>query len=720
MKTTKKILEEKGNFSTFLEAVEICGYTRLVDGGGLVTIFAPDNDAFAKWLQEEYGTDDIKDVPVDKLSIIVGYHMIKFAYEPKDFLAFTMTSSDDSETVGDGSCYKYKTYARNPNTVYTDPLNGRKVNLFSREKYLPVFSTRLFENRAIPDPEDNYRRFFPDVNWKGMNDQLYAGEAAVLEAGIQSCNGYLYIVDKVLTPAPTVYEALIQDNGKEYSIIKGMFDRIRLYTYDATVTKNYSETGDSLFYFYHWSAPQKAAEIPEIASEWTYHDESGVVFDKALRFSNNCFFPKDEVLEPYLKEYFKEFGTYEADKFLDVIPKNAIYHFLMAHVYGLQDIVLPSELDMGPINGVNGEKFSVSSSDVDVKYCANGVFYGMNKVFEPAVFNYLTEPVFRNPDYTFYSRAFNMKNMYQQTVDPNNRFTLFIQSDEDLLREGYSSSESTTGNMSYSFRQSSGPMSEVAVSNFLMSQFVFGQIPSPGEVHMQRYFVSKDNKTYFYIKDNEFYDATDTPLLLIDEIETDNGIVYQLDRHLPARKGGYAESARKAEFAEFKKLMQAAGLANTNAGVAGSLTGLTDALVFFPTNEAVTAALAAGMIPEKAQVEAEGKVYVDELAKYLKYYFVSLQKNKLSNFLLPGLGPEGMTTEAYEGTYATLSDYVVESDIKYMTIAWDPENSTCLSLTDMGGNTITTVPERVELRTNAAAYAIETCFDYRTMFGTNE
>ena len=85
--------------------------------------------------------------------------------------------------------------------------------------------------------------------------------------------------------------------------------------------------------------------------------------------------------------------------------------------------------------GVNGEQFRVSSSELrSVTYCSNGVIYRMNKVFEPAVFTYLTAPLFRYPQFSFYARAFNTKNMYNQTVDPNNRFTLFIQNDQDLPR----------------------------------------------------------------------------------------------------------------------------------------------------------------------------------------------------------------------------------------------------------------------------------------------
>lgn len=101
--------------------------------------------------------------------------------------------------------------------------------------------------------------------------------------------------------------------------------------------------------------------------------------------------------------------------------------------------------------------------------------------------------------------------------------------------------------------------------------------------------------------------------------------------------------------------MITAGLGNNSGGL---VTPIADGLVFFPTNEAVIAAKAAGMIPEVVDGD------VTELRKYLQYYFVPLKKNKLNYYLLPGLGPEGATEEPYSGTYVTLSEYQNEVDAR--------------------------------------------------------
>lgn len=709
--STCRILESRGNFTSFIKALDRSGYRRLVDGGGLVTVFAPDDAAFGSYLQKKYGTTDVDQVPVEELTLLVGCHMIQFAYTTEDFLSFSMVSSDDGTDTGDGSCYKYKTYGRPAIEEYTDPLNRRKVKIFSREKYMPVFSTRMFAKRGISDAEGDYRLLFPDVNWQGADDRLYAGNAAVTESGIPTDNGYLYIVDKVMEPARTIYKELSDNSSSvDYSLCKGLFDRVSLYKYDAAVSKNYAgASGDSLFYFYHWKEPLRMSEIPEIASEWTYHDESGVVFDRGLRYANNCFLPQDDVLKEYLKNYFSEYGTQTQEDFLDLIPKNAIYHFLRAHVYGTRDLILPSELNMSPVVGVNGEHFNLSTSELkDVRYCSNGVIYGMDKIFEPAVFTRLTAPLFRYPQFSFYARAFNTKNMYQQTVDENNRFSLFIQNDQDLATAGYSSSEGSTTHGDYTFRSKSGNMNANAVSNLLMSQFVYGDLPALEETDARRYFVAKDEKTYFYVKDKALFDYSGKEVSVKATFDTDNGTVYQTDRVIPARAGAYSETGKLPEYQQFKSLMITAGLGNNSGGL---VTPIADGLVFFPTNEAILAAKSAGMIPEVVDGD------VTELRKYLQYYFVPLKKNKLNFYLLPGLGPEGATDEAYSGRYVTLSEYQNETDAKTMGIAWNPDVPESLTITDMAGNTIMTEPGVIYLRTNCATYSINTCFDYRTMYG---
>lgn len=705
-----KILEERGNYTLFLDAIGRSGYQRLVDGGGLITIFVPDDAAMKDYLSSTYGSADLDDVPVEDLKLLVAYHVIQFSYTPKDFRAFSSTAASSIENEGDGSCYKFKTYMKKAPYVHTDPISKRKVNVYSREKYMPVMSPRLFASKNVSDAEADYKRFFPEVDWDSSSpENLYVGNARVLEEGIASDNGYIYTVDKVLEPSPTIHEELNGTFGEEYSIIRRLFDRISCYTFDANVTKNYSSNGDSLYYFYHWTAPTRAGEIPEIASEWTYHDEAGTVFENGLRYSDVCFFPKDDVLEPFLKDYFKEWITEDTanpDDIVSVIPKNAIYHFLQAHVYGNRDIILPSELDKGPVIGTNGEKFNVPSAEVDVDFCSNGVIYGMDKVFEPGVFTHITEPLFRNPAYTFFSYAFNIKNLYQQTVDDNNKFTLFIQSDETLTSLNYNAYESSTGNGAYIFRPG-----ENAFTNLMLSQFVYGDVDFDNTEFL-RYYVAKNNSTYFCVKDGLLYDYTEAgdPINFKLVAETKNGNVYEIDKLFPARAGNFQAAIKDPRASEFAKLLMEAGIILDTYGYNTENGVLKTSMIFIPTNEAVLEAQANGWIPDPV-----GQPELFE--KYLRSYFVPLERNKVEHYLLPGLGPDGMLTDYYSRLCVTSSPYTNESDAISYTIFWDPADPKRMSLSNSRGTVLHTIEEGgIALKTNCAAYYLDSCFDYHEIF----
>lgn len=725
-----QILEERGNYGVFLHAVEKAGYRRLLDGGGLVTVFAPADDAFRPYLQEKYGTGDPAAIDTEELAITVSYHMIQFSYTRHDLLAFSIESTDDRPIDGDGSCYKYKTYAREAVEQFTDPYSHRQVSLFSREKYLPVFSSRIFANRDISDAEDDYRMLFPNVNWHGTDDELYAGEAYVSEGAIPTDNGYLYIVDKALAPMPTIYKALRQPDLSDYSQFRRLYERFNRFTYNQAISKNYAAPGDSLFLFYHYKNPQGAAELPEIASEWGYHDESGVVFDRALRYSTTLFTPKNQLLDTYLKDYFSEYGTQTSEDYQNLIPNNAVYHFLMAHAYGQRNLILPSELDQSPVLGSNGEHFDVSKSELtDVKMCTNGVVYGMEKVFVPATFTCLTKPLFKYPQFRFFALAFNTKNMYLQTTDRYNRFTLIILNDEDMATLGYTCSETAYDWGNYTFRSSSSNMNANAVSTIVMRHFFYGDIPDPRDntnPQTLRYYVAKDGNSYSFSIGGKFYNHEGSVREIKNVFETENGNVYQFDKLFTRNGNGIMDRlGTGGEYSTFRTMMNNAGLlSGTSIG-----SWMANSILFCPTNAAITAGISSGAVPTYTGTLSDEQKQT--LRDYVRYHFIPISKNKLPHYLLPGLGPNGRTNEAYEVSLATFVEALTDADLRYMTVGWDPNDAGRMKLTDAGNNVIYTKDigtatvtdnnyasaDLPAQRSNALIYKLESCFDHRTMYG---
>lgn len=200
-----ELMQERGNFSMFLEAVDRAGYKTVLNGRELCTVMAPNDEAFQRYLTR-HGYSGVADIPNDSLKLLVTYHIMKRSYEPDMLLGFHVEADADAE--GDGTSFKFETYAQPDPFNMTDPLTGRKIKTANENLYLPVISTRLFTTNECTNYEENYRFFWPEVNWQGDNEQLYVQNATVIEKGIPTDNGFLYILNEVCEPLRTIYNAL--------------------------------------------------------------------------------------------------------------------------------------------------------------------------------------------------------------------------------------------------------------------------------------------------------------------------------------------------------------------------------------------------------------------------------------------------------------------------------------------------------------------------------
>jgi uncharacterized surface protein with fasciclin (FAS1) repeats len=70
-----KVLESEGRFSSYLQCVDRTEYAGILDGAGLFTVFAPNDEAFAQWLSiHHYGSVD--KIPLDTLRRIVAFSIV--------------------------------------------------------------------------------------------------------------------------------------------------------------------------------------------------------------------------------------------------------------------------------------------------------------------------------------------------------------------------------------------------------------------------------------------------------------------------------------------------------------------------------------------------------------------------------------------------------------------------------------------------------------------
>ena len=689
--STYEFLEKRGNFTLFLEAVDKTPFKTGLDGSGLFTVFAPADDAVKAYLSKIGKTSLLNLDPIE-LEVLIGYHIVEFSYKPDDFLGFTKTASSEKPEEADGYAHRFKTLAREG--IRKRLVGDDNVEVFSQEKFLPVISTTLLKEKRSPDYEGDYRFFFPDVTWKGDNKQFYVAGASVLESGIPADNGYVYVVDKVLEPLPTIYDAFLDEKiVHKYSLFKELYDRFALIEYNQKITQDYGQLGDSLFLHRHYLTPKSLLpDLPDIADEWTV-DPSNSDFEARMRTSFNAYIPTNDSIRAFCSRYFADSELKDPKK----LPLLTLFYLLSSHVPYGQEIVLPSDIDKG-IEGLFGEKWSLKKADlVDPKFCSNGVFYGIKPILKPAVFTMITEPLFKYKRFSMMASLFHKTQNLLPLVDKDRDYSLLLLSNTTAKDEygyvldfnGYPTDPDILGSRIKVFHdyvvetvfgdeKVSVEMTLAEQTSFVKSQIIDGFLA--GSSVGRKFFATSEPLTYLYKENDDIFDEAGVRIQLVEGGRLDykydggsgRGLVYEvknkvsknthsIGRALAVKTGGRHQKFYQ-KLLERKLITIDEGTLNDDGSINPEKTIFKmdwlngeRCMVFAPSDEAF----------DLSRLPAD----TVELTNYLKYHFVSLDQNQADGYVLPGLGQE----KKYETKFAlSISQYAL-LEIKH-------NNTKCLNI----------------------------------------
>ena len=220
-----EVLQKEGNYTSFLRAVDLSDYKSIVAGKSIVTVMAPNDDAFKTYLANKGYTsiDDLYSKNPQYLNELVGYHLMYYAYDWAKMVNFRPNegdaATDEQKEVGAGYYYKHRTRSISPieeQRVKLTPnaTSDTLIQVYHYERYLPVFSNKLFETKGI-DAAYNYNYFFPETKWNGITGGEggfnVAGAEVLDQDNVVTDNGYLYHVSQVLDPLGTIYDELKKD-----------------------------------------------------------------------------------------------------------------------------------------------------------------------------------------------------------------------------------------------------------------------------------------------------------------------------------------------------------------------------------------------------------------------------------------------------------------------------------------------------------------------------
>lgn len=486
-----EVLESRGDYRIFLKGVDLAGMKPMLNGKSILTVMAPNDSAFTAYLATYHGGKSIESLPKAELTRLIGFHVLYYSFNKDKLLNFRPAEGDgateEQKNVNAGLYYKFRTQSRDDITIEKDTA-GKDVSVYHLDRFLPVFSYRMFQTKQI-DAKRNYEYFFPNTPWKDSRG-FNVANATVKEYALIASNGYIYDIDRVLHPLETIYKEL--SSRSEFSDFMLLYDAYQYYQLDQNLTLEYGN-GVDLYQHYH-SSP-----LANIACEWPVTDYRMV--DRLSLQSYSVFAPNNTALRSFFDDYWRV-GGYSS---LDEVSKTSVNYLLYNCVYS-SSIVFPEEITRGQIKNSYG---TIIKFDVDAvqpsnrKICVNGALYGLDVLTPPAMFGSVTGPAFQYKKYSNFLDMLSTSDLVLTLCSDQTRYLMLYPSNDLMSAAGI------TKNADGYLYKSGARLSSGSQQNYVFAHVVsldgttgsYQTLPASGN-HVFR-TLSPSMNLYWYMKDGK-------------------------------------------------------------------------------------------------------------------------------------------------------------------------------------------------------------------------
>lgn len=430
-------LQSMGRFKSLLTLIDKAGYKETLENGGYWTMFAPNDEAFATYLQQVHkGSAD--DITADTARMLVQYLLIYNSYTKDRLDDYQATASGSAGWIPSAAFRRRTAYytgfysdknadgqaitaiSNNRNTVAAFPL-GSYVATDYNNKYIPYFTDDYFSTHQLSATD--YKYFYPQSEYTGFN----VAEAKVLAKNLVAENGVIHEIDKMIAPLPSIDEYI--KNKPEYSSFWAILNRLKLnntvqYVYNADASKRYGVLKGSTDPVYVKVYSYLLAYSPNNENHLMAEENDG---------QKDCwtmFVPDNNAVNKYIKEVLCEYY-----KSLDEVPVQIIADFLNAHMFSTA--VWPTQF-ASTRNGAGEEaRFDVNSDVTDKRFLSNGIVYGTNKVQDANVFRTVYGKMYLNPNYQMMTRLLDYSGQKVKLTQANTPVTLLLIPDTAFHAAGY-------------------------------------------------------------------------------------------------------------------------------------------------------------------------------------------------------------------------------------------------------------------------------------------
>ncbi len=599
--TVLDVLEEEGNYTQFIKAVEMVDYADVLGETGNFTVFAPDDAAFSEFFSE-FGYTSLEDIPEEELEGIVFYHIIFWAYS-KFMLLYGLGIQD--VTIEYSTLYFKKPTRYVPPTSIEHDTMGRMYNVYHEPKFIPVYSDELF-SELEEDASVNYSFLYPGSVFGGF----HVDRAEVVEQDVPAQNGWIHKIDKVLIP-PDNHDQILA-KMEEFSTYRELLEKNTFYQYSSSYTTAQDNEGDvnedgvldSLFLKMNSIFPSGASLDIENVS---FNGQQNIL---------TLFAPTNQALQNFLTERTKgyasinQIGEYWINWYLG--------HYIGTNYWpsGFSRLTEDWEWDL------TSTLVDCNISEGDIFYsqtASNGPFCGINKYFLPKIFESVAQPIIGDSDYEWFCNMLVHYLADRLLNEENLTFTIFAPNNDAIRQAGYIFRGGMGGFGLYG-PDPFYPISRKDATDIVNSHIIFGELSESD--FEEGTFIETSQSTFLAVVQDGIYAGGDvTPSKIIaSEMVNGKGIVYKIDRMFVAPGNSIFEIISNPttypQYQKFYQLCYESGLivldGDNRPQSLDNISVGTSYSCLIPTNAALESAIAGGLIPSDA----------DSIQQFLRYHFV--------------------------------------------------------------------------------------------------
>ncbi|MGQ7945622.1 fasciclin domain-containing protein [Flavobacterium sp. WC2509] len=660
-------LEAKGNFKNFTALIEKAGYKDILGKSGYWTVFAPNDDAFAKYFQE-HGISD-----VTKIDDATAAKIVKYAIVYNAFKEDRLSDYQSAKGWVEGSAFRRRTAYYDGFVIKTIKGEQKVVIGINRNfgaasyvpgdnnnKYVTYFMKEYFQANSLSSYDFNF--FYPNKEYTGFN---FFDSKVLVADGIAE-NGVFHEVDQVNLPLMNIDQYLEQDSNlganSKFSLFRKILEN-NLVTYvlnQSATTAYYNYTGKTDNVYIKTYDPILTF-APNNENFIKAEDNDGQSSGYTLIVPENA--PLQTFVDNILLKHYAS---------IDLLPKYVFQDVINAHM--VQGSVWPSKNAL--LNGLKeGLTFNFNTDITDRKVLSNGFFYGSNKVQKSNIFYTVYTSAYLDPSYGFATRLFNEGSGYKELISNiNTRFTLLLPSDATLINLGFNYD---TRNQYWTYNATGVSETGSAARSRLLRLFYNCIILSPkGELDniatssgIIRTGDSEIPGEYIRWSNNKVYaagdDALGTSVNIIGKEIQENGITYYVDKfpQFSTELQGLVIKRLATSNAQFNSFYQYLLNSTVYFPASGKIDGVelgTSYTFIVPNNAAIAKAVADGVLPASNNPTIQGEK--DLVADFIRYHII-VNRTASNDGLSTGLFETLRKDSKGEKTYLQVSSVAGTSSV---------------------------------------------------------